>query len=49
MDFGQDKLNRPDGVQNLVEIMLSTIRESKDDEISERYRMGTKTTGELFR
>ena len=26
MDFGQDKLNRPDGVQNLVEIMRSAIR-----------------------
>ena len=33
-DFGQDRLNRPDGVQALVEIMRSTIREPKDDEIS---------------
>ena len=38
MDFGQDKLNRPDGVQSSVEIMRSTIRESKDDEISELHQ-----------
>ena len=49
MDFGQDKLNRPDGVQNLVGIMRSTIRESKDDGTSELYRMGARTTGELRR
>ena len=29
MDFGQDKLDRPDGVQALVEIMRSNLRESK--------------------
>ena len=47
MDFGQDKLNLPDGVQNLVEIMLSTTLESKDDEISELYGMNAMTTGPL--
>ena len=49
MDFGQDKLNLPDGVPNLIEIMRSTIRESKDDEISELYRMGAMTTDPLCR
>ena len=49
MDFGQDKLNRPDEVPSLVEIMRSTIRESKDAEISELYRVGAMTTGPLCR
>ena len=45
MDFGQDRLSRPDGVQAVVEIMHVTIRESKGDEISELCRMGALTTG----
>ena len=49
MDFGQDRLNRPDGAQALVEIMRSTVRESKDDEISQLYQMGALTTGPLCR
>ena len=49
MGFGQDKLNRPDGVQTLVEIMRSIIRKFKDDDISELYRMGALTPGPLCR
>ena len=49
MDFGQDRLARLDGVRALVEIMRSTIRESKDDEISELYRTDAMTTSLLCR
>ena len=49
MNFGQGKLNRLYGIQDLVEIIRSTIRESKDDEISELYQMGAMATGPLCR
>ena len=49
VDFGQDRLNRPDGVQALVELMCFANRESKNDDISELYRIGVLTTGLLCR
>ena len=49
MDLGVGTLNTPTGGNVLFEKMRETIREAKDDEISEFYRLGAQTSGPLNR
>ena len=49
IDLGVNTLNTPTGVKQLVDKMRESIREAKDDEISELYRLGAQTTGPLIR